>query len=190
MAEKYSDFEKKLMLSLARKSIHHYLEHKKILAVDRKEIPKALLDEGACFVTLRIGKELRGCIGSLEAHRPLLDDLLHNAIASAFSDPRFPALRENEFHKIGISISVLTIPKPLKVKDSADLLKKLIIGKTGLIIRKGYSGATFLPAVWEEVPEKKDFLTHLCWKAGLPPNEWKNTADMQFFTYGAIEFSE
>jgi AmmeMemoRadiSam system protein A len=190
MAEKYSDFEKKLMLSLARKSIHHYLEHRKLLPVDRKEIPKALLEEGACFVTLRIGKELRGCIGSLEAHRPLLDDLLHNAIASAFSDTRFTPLEENEFHKIGISISVLATPAPLKVKDADDLLKKLIVGKTGLIIRKGYSGATFLPAVWEELPDKADFLTHLCWKAGLAPNEWKNTKDMRFFTYGAMEFSE
>ncbi len=152
--------------------------------------PEILLEPGAAFVTLHLGEELRGCIGSLEAYRPLVQDVASNALNSAFRDPRFAPVTSEELKAIKISISVLTKPKPLEVKDAKDLLLKLKADKHGLTLRKGSRSATFLPAVWEELPEKADFLSHLCYKAGLPPDAWRNTKSFEFETYEANEFSE
>jgi AmmeMemoRadiSam system protein A len=143
-------------------------------------------------VTLYTGaaKELRGCIGSLEASRPLVFDVAENALSSAFGDPRFPSVRLEEMKDITIEISVLTVPKPLPVESAQDLLAKLIPGKHGLIIEKGYARATFLPVVWEDLRSKEEFLSHLCMKAGLSPDEWKDAKSMAFYTYEAQKFEE
>ena len=190
MVEQLGKSEKDFLLSLARKSIGHYFESGKKLKFEDLKVPKKLLEKGACFVTLHENGELRGCIGSLEARRALAEDVFENALGAAFGDPRFPPLSQNELSKVKISISVLTQPKPLAVKSADDLLKKLVAGKHGLVIRKGYAGATFLPAVWEQLPRKEEFLTHLCMKAGLAKDEWKNAREMRFETYEAREFSE
>jgi AmmeMemoRadiSam system protein A len=190
MAEKLNAKEKKFLLALARTAIKSYLEKGIKPDVKPAEVPsKRLIDDGACFVTLRIGKELRGCIGSLEAHRPLAMDVVDNAISSAFGDPRFSGLTKEEFGKITISISVLTKPVPLPVNGPDDLLKKLVAGKHGLILKQGWARATFLPAVWEELTEKEEFLSHLSMKAGLAPDGWKNRKT-EFEVYEAEEFSE
>jgi len=186
----YSKEEKKFMLSLARRSIKHYLEKGTKPEIKPSEIPSERLQEdGAAFVTLHINGHLRGCIGTLEAHRPLIMDIVDNAINSAFSDPRFYPLQADELQKIKISISVLTKPEPLPVDSPEDLLGKLVPKKHGLILKQGYYRATFLPVVWEQIPKKEEFLEHLSVKAGLPPDGWRDPKT-EFEVYGAIEFSE
>ena len=191
MPSKLTGVDKSFLLSLARRAISSYFETGKRLEPTQKEIPSPnVLEQGACFVTLHLHGELRGCIGSLVAHRPLLNDVIENALASAFEDTRFDPLTKEELKLVKISISYLTPPKPFPVKDSGDLLAKLIPHKHGLILQKGMARATFLPAVWEELPKKEDFLSHLCMKAGLSPVEWKNTKGMIFQVYEADEFGE
>ena len=183
--------EKEFLLKLARKTLTHYFGTGKILNIEPGEVPtKKLVENGACFVTLYKNKELRGCIGTLEAHQPLVFDVIENALNSAFRDPRFPQLGAAELEKVKISISVLSLPEPFPVKDEKDLLKKLKPKKHGLIIEKGWAHATFLPVVWEELKTKEEFLPNLCMKAGLTPEEWKDTKSMKFFIYEAEEFEE
>ena len=190
MTDKLNKKEKKFLLDLARKSIKHYLEKGTKLDVKPSDVPtKRLTEDGACFVSLHINEELRGCIGSLEAHRPLVMDIIDNSLACAFGDPRFYPLTKDELSKVKISISVLTKPEPFLVKGPDDLLKKLVPGKHGLILEQGIARATFLPVVWEQLPEKEEFLSHLSMKAGLSPDGWKDPRT-KFFVYEADEFSE
>lgn len=188
------DLDKKdeeYLLSLARKSVETYLRTGKKLSLEPKDVPsKKLIDNGACFVTIHIGGRLRGCIGTLEANRPLVFDVLENALNAAFDDPRFYGLSLEELPKVRFSISVLSEPKPFRVNDAKDLLDRLTPKKHGLIIQKGLARATFLPAVWEQIEGKEEFLSHLCMKAGLQPDEWRDTGGIKFFVYEAQEFSE
>lgn len=185
-----TDEVKKFMLKTARRAIENYLETGEQIAVDPAEVPSAeLTEDGACFVTLHYNDHLRGCIGSLEAHRPLIMDVAENAVASAFGDSRFPMVTKAEFPEIRISISVLTKPEPLPVKGPEELLEKLVPERHGLILEKGIHRATFLPAVWKEIPKKEEFLQHLSLKAGLFQDGWKDP-DVTFKVYEAIEFSE
>ncbi|MEM3422821.1 MAG: AmmeMemoRadiSam system protein A [Candidatus Bilamarchaeaceae archaeon] len=182
--------EKKFLLKLARKAIAYYFKTNKKIELVPSEIPtKKLVEPGACFVTLRKGKELRGCIGSLEAHQPLFKDVIDNALAAAFGDPRFYPLTPAELNEIKISISYLTPAVEVKLNSPEEILEKLEVGKHGLIIQRGWARATFLPAVWEELPSKIDFLQHLSIKAGLGPNGWRDK-QTKFFIYEAEEFSE
>jgi uncharacterized protein len=191
MTDSLNASEKKYLLSLARKAIENYFKTKQIMEPKRGDVPSAsLLQSGACFVTLHLSGELRGCIGSLEAHRPLVYDVINNALASAFEDTRFYPLTPSELARVKISISYLTPAKPLIVKDADDLLAKIKPHRTGLILEKGWARATFLPAVWDEIATKEEFLSHLCMKAGLGAEAWKNTQGMKFQTYEADEFSE
>jgi len=182
--------DKKFLLSLARKSILHYLSSGMMLHLSPSEVPsKRLVENRASFVTLRKGKELRGCIGTLEAYRPLFIDVINNAVASAVEDPRFLPLTIQELRQVKISISVLTEPKELSVKSPEELLEKLIPNKHGLILQQGVARATFLPSVWKELQDKNEFLRHLSIKAGLGPNGWRRPGT-RFFIYETIEFSE
>ncbi|MBU0532136.1 AmmeMemoRadiSam system protein A [Candidatus Micrarchaeota archaeon] len=186
----FSSEEKEFMLKTARMAIKHYLETSETLEIKASELPsQKLTEDGACFVTLHYNDQLRGCIGSLEAHRPIIMDIIENALASAFGDPRFPMLTKIEFPKIKISISVLTKPEPLPINGPDDLLNKLVPKKHGLILEKDFHRATFLPAVWDEIPDKEEFLNHLSMKAGLPPNGWKDK-DVTYKIYESEEFSE
>ncbi len=190
MTGKLTDKEKEYLLSLARRSIAHFLKNGMMLTVMPDEVPtERLVEDGACFVTLKTGENLRGCIGSLEAHRPLFMDCVENAVAAAFQDPRFRPLEPPELPSIRISISFLTKPEPFPVKGPEDLLARLIPGKHGLIMRKGMARATFLPAVWEQLPEKQQFLSQLSLKAGMGPDGWKEKG-VEFQVYEADEFSE
>ncbi|MEW6036572.1 MAG: AmmeMemoRadiSam system protein A [Candidatus Micrarchaeota archaeon] len=188
--ERLSPVDKAYLLNIARQSVGYFLERGQKLEIEPGEVPSQRLTEnGASFVTLHELGHLRGCIGTLEAHRPLVFDVLENALCSAFEDPRFHPLRRDDLGAVRFSISVLTRPAPLMVKDADDLLERLT-HKHGLIIRKGWNRATYLPAVWEQIPDKRHFLDSLCAKAGLRPDEWKDTAGMEFLTYEADEFSE
>jgi len=122
------------------------------------------------FVTLKKNGALRGCIGNLVANKSVAEGIRDNALSAAFRDPRFPPLAAEEVEQLQISISILTQPKPLQYKDAQDLLAKLRVNVDGVILRRGTAGATFLPQVWEQLPDPNDFLSHLCLKAGLKAN--------------------
>ena len=133
----------------------------------------------ATFVTLTLDHQLRGCIGTLNAHRALLDDLIYNAKAAAFEDPRFHPLNPEEFSRVHIEVSLLSEPELITYEDSDDLKSKVTVGVDGIILQKGSRKATFLPQVWEQLPTFELFFSHLCQKAGLEsdcleshPNIW------------------
>jgi len=144
--------------------------------------------KGACFVTLKINGNLRGCIGSLEAHRPLFEDVHANAIAAALHDPRFPPLTVDELHKTTIEVSLLSPMRKLDVQNEEEAIAKLRPGQDGVVFQYGGRKATFLPQVWEQLPDVHQFLAHLRIKAGLPPDFWH--PDVLVYIYKVDKFSE
>lgn len=143
---------------------------------------------GASFVTLTLAGELRGCIGSLEAHRPLLEDVRRNAIAAAFHDPRFDPLSEAEFACIRVEVSVLTAAEPLQFESEEHVLIQLRPGVDGLILEFGRHRSTFLPQVWETLAEPASFLAHLKRKAGLSADFWHE--ELRLSRYGVTKWKE
>jgi AmmeMemoRadiSam system protein A len=137
---------------------------------EKKELPKTpWLDQaGATFVTLTKSGALRGCIGSLQAARPVGIDVAENALGAAFRDPRFPAMTAQEWPQCSVEVSLLGAAKPIRFADEADLLSQIRAGEDGLILEHGGKRATFLPQVWESIPDKHAFLGELARKAGLP----------------------
>jgi AmmeMemoRadiSam system protein A len=140
-------------------------------------------------VTLTINKQLRGCIGNLDAEDSIVDGIERNAVNAAFCDPRFPPLKANELDRVEIEVSILTKPQPLEYRDSNDLLSKLRVNVDGVILQKGSASATFLPQVWEQLPQPESFLSHLCTKAGLPADTWKK-GNLDILTYQVQYFEE
>jgi AmmeMemoRadiSam system protein A len=132
---------------------------------------------------------LRGCIGSLTAVESISADVQHNAQNAAFHDPRFGPLTSSELDQVDIEVSILTRPARLAYTDGQDLLTKLRPGIDGVIIRKGSASATFLPQVWQQLPDKTDFLAHLCQKAGLSSNAWRS-GKLEVKTYQVQYFEE
>jgi AmmeMemoRadiSam system protein B/AmmeMemoRadiSam system protein A len=153
------------LLQLARSSIENQLLGKVKTAIDAPWLRQA----GATFVTLTKDDALRGCIGSLEAARPLGEDVAFNALAAAFRDPRFPAMTAEEWPQCRVEVSLLSTPKPLRFAAEADLLAQIVAGEDGLILEADGKRGTFLPQVWEDIADKRAFLAHLLKKAGLPP---------------------
>ena len=131
-----------------------------------------LQEPGATFVTLTQQGQLRGCIGSLEAHRALLHDVRENALAAAFRDPRFSPLAVEEFEFTSVEVSLLTPALPRALRDEADFMAQLRPGVDGIVFQYGRHRSTFLPQVWESLPEPQQFMQQLKRKAGLPPNFW------------------
>lgn len=137
--------------------------------------PKALETKAASFVTLSIEGNLRGCIGTIIGVEPLIVDVCKNAQKSAFQDPRFIPLEKNEFDKLSISVSILSAPEAIKFENEEDLLNKINQGVDGLIIQDIGRQAIYLPEVWKQIPDKKDFLNSLKQKAGLKPDWFSDT---------------
>ncbi len=182
--------QKQFLLDLARKAIKSVVFNEQF-EFDTTFLKGKLLDNYATFVTLknREDNSLRGCIGTILPIRPLYKDVISNAINSALFDPRFDKIRPEEFNKIKIEISLLTVPKKRSFKSEAELIEYLKKYKPGLIISKNGQQATFLPSVWEEIKNPTDFLEHLCLKAGLLKNCYKDP-NLKIQTYEAIKFSE
>ena len=151
-----------------------------------ENFPKALETKGASFVTLGIGGNLRGCIGSIIAHEPLIVDLCKNARNAAFNDPRFTPVEEKELEKIGLAVSLLSAPERIEFKDEEDLLEKIKVGE-GLIIKDVGRQSVYLPEVWDQLPEKTDFLKSLKQKAGLAPDWFSDTFEAYRFTTTLIQ---
>lgn len=171
--------DKARLTATARASIEHGLRAGTPLPVKAGDFPAPLQAPGAAFVTLKHNDNLRGCIGSIAAVRPLVEDVANNAFAAAFEDPRFPPLRETELAELEIHISVLTPAHPMQFTSESDLLRQLRPGVDGLILADGSRRGTFLPSVWESLPDPRDFLTQLKLKAGLPPDYWSATVTIQ-----------
>jgi uncharacterized protein len=141
-----------------------------------------LQEQGACFVTLTENGELRGCIGTLEAHRSLLQDVKANARAAAFSDPRFTPLLASELGKTEVEISLLSAMQPLQFSGERDALSQLKPGVDGVVFEYGRYRSTFLPQVWEQLPNVAEFMAHLKYKAGLPPDFWSEEVRLSNYT--------
>jgi len=175
----------KVLLPIARAVIYDALGRKS-QAVDENQ--PWLHDKGASFVTLTMNQHLRGCIGSLEAHRPLLLDVKANAYAAAFRDPRFLPLTIAELDTTEIEISLLSPQQPIYFKDEADALAQLQPQIDGVVFKYGHFRSTFLPQVWEQLTDAKTFMAHLKHKAGLHPEFWHD--DVELYRYTVTKFKE
>ncbi len=181
--------EKETLLRVARTAIEEQLQNPPDQPPELDQLPARLQANGASFVTLTLNEQLHGCIGSLQARRPLAHDVHQNALAAAFRDPRFRPLQKQEVDLIVIEVSVLSAPEPLAYADAEDLVQKLRPHVDGVVLKKGLHRATFLPQVWEKLPRPEEFLAHLCYKAGLPPNAWQQP-DIEINTYQVTKFTE
>jgi AmmeMemoRadiSam system protein A len=147
-----------------------------------------LREPGATFVTLRRGESLRGCVGSIEARRPLGEDVRQNALAAAFHDPRFPPIEPREWAGITVEVSLLSPPEPLPAVSEAEALRLLRPGIDGVVFEVDGRRSTFLPQVWEQLPDPRDFLDHLRRKAGLPDGFW--APEVRLSRYGVQKWEE
>jgi uncharacterized protein len=181
--------EKRILLNLARQAIEYRVGGKKLPQLDSGSLTPVLCEPGASFVTLTIDQRLRGCIGALDAYQPLVEDVREHAVAAALQDPRFPPVQEGELDSIRIEVSRLTVPCLLEYSSGEDLLKKLHPHIDGVILKDGRRRATFLPQVWEKLPDPLDFLNGLCEKMGARQNLWRDTK-LQVYTYQVEEFHE
>lgn len=176
------------LLQLARGSIEYGLTHREPLPVDDGELSSELAAPAATFTTLRIQGDLRGCCGTLEAERPLAADVAYSAFRAAFRDPRFPPVRKAELDVVRLEVSVLSPLEALRVADETDLIEQLRPGTDGLVILSGLRRATFLPTVWESLPEPRQFLAALKVKCGLPGDYWSE--QLVFQRYWTTSYAE
>jgi AmmeMemoRadiSam system protein A len=183
-----TDKDKKSLLKLARSAIASDLNTGTPLEMPDHPSP-AVKEKRGCFVTLHKRGVLRGCIGIIEPMKPLMKGVEENAVNAAFRDPRFPPLQIDEFNDVDIEISVLTSPEPLDFKNPEDLKQKLKPGVHGVILSKGWHRSTFLPQVWEQLPDPEDFLSHLCQKAGMKKDCWRDK-NIEVKVYQVEYFSE
>jgi len=179
--------ERGILLTLAGNAIQSGIDRGSQLSIRIEDYSERLREKRACFVTLNKHGILRGCIGHLEAVQPLVADVVENAYSAAFRDPRFPSLQISELDSLDIHISVLTPASPLPFASEEDLVDKLQPGIDGLIIQSGSRRGTFLPSVWESLPEPRDFLRHLKLKAGMAADYWSD--DIQAYRYTTESFS-
>jgi len=173
-----------VLLPIARAAIARELSRSLPAAEDAEWLRKI----GACFVTLQQGERLRGCIGTLKAHRPLLDDVKANARSAAFRDPRFPPLAADELDRTTVSVSVLSGLETITFQHEEQALSQLRPGVDGIVFEYGHHHSTFLPQVWENVPDPAEFMATLKQKAGLPPDFWD--AEVKLARYTVSKWSE
>jgi len=163
------------------------------IGIDKEQLIQQypyLGEYGAAFVTLNKNRSLRGCIGSIIAHQPLIDDIIQNARSAAFSDPRFNPLEADELNEtLSLEVSVLSQPEKIHYSDYEDLKRKVIPHEDGLILRYGNYQGTFLPQVWEELPTPEAFLEHLSYKAGANPTIYTLHPDIYRYKVEHIEDS-
>ncbi len=171
-----------ILYETAYASIQHGLLHSQPLSVDSHNYPPELQVFQASFVTLKRHHNLRGCMGTVTPLRPLIDDVALHAYTAAFADPRFPPLKTTELDHLDITLSILSFPESLHFQTEEELIQQLRPKVDGIILREGKNHSTFLPSVWESLPEPREFLRHLKQKAGLPPHYWSATLSIQRYT--------
>ncbi len=178
----------KLLLQIARAAISNVLGQAVVLTEPVGQAANVLQSSGASFVTLNQRGQLRGCIGSLQAHRPLIKDIQANAIAAALHDPRFAPLSLLELEITTVEVSVLSAMQPLAFTSETDALAQLRPGVDGVVFEFGRYRSTFLPQVWEQLPSARQFMAHLKHKAGLTPDFW--ATEVRLLRYTVRKFKE
>ncbi|MFZ6030552.1 MAG: AmmeMemoRadiSam system protein A [Chloroflexota bacterium] len=181
--------DRRFLLALARQSLEAGVRGQALPTLNLPSLSPALKAHGASFVTLTKRGELRGCIGALEAYQALAEDVREHAVAAALEDYRFSPVQPAELGDIHIEISRLTAPQPLAYSDADDLLRKLRPGVDGVLLREGVRRATFLPQVWEKIPDPATFLSHLCEKMGVHARQWQYKK-LDVLTYRVEGFQE
>lgn len=177
------------LLGIARQSIHCGLAERRALTVaPLPDHGDPLSAVNGVFVTLTQQSNLRGCIGSLEGTAPLAQAVADAAYSAAFRDPRFPVLAASECARTRVEISVLSALEPMVVTGRGHLLETLVPGQDGLVLEDGYHRSTFLPKVWEQLPEPETFLGQLLLKAGLPADHWSSS--MRVMRYTSLSFAD
>ena len=176
------------LLRLARHSIEYGLAHREPLPVECGDLPRVLIEPAATFTTLRAEGRLRGCCGTLEAVRPLAEDVAHSAFRAAFRDVRFDPVGKHEVDTIRLEVSVLSPLEPIPVSGEAELLQRLMPGIDGLVIVADGRSATFLPKVWEMLPDPRQFLFGLKTKCGLAEDYWSER--LEFRRYRTTSYAE
>ncbi|MBW1846006.1 MAG: AmmeMemoRadiSam system protein A [Deltaproteobacteria bacterium] len=180
--------DKITLLKLARSVIKSAID-KNVKVIRPETATPELNNKKGCFVTLHKKGALRGCIGTIEPVKSLIAAVEDNALNAAFRDPRFPSLTVNELSDVDLEISVLSPPTVLEYQDHEDLKNKLKPGVHGVILSKDWRSATFLPQVWEQLPDIEVFLGHLCQKAGMADSCWMDK-DIVIKVYEVEYFSE
>lgn len=178
----YNKQESIILINAAKQSIHYGLMQHAIMPVQIKDYMPSLQQIRGAFVTLHKNQQLRGCIGTLEPHLPLIADVVQNSFMAAFRDPRFPPLNAMEFPECDLDISILSAAEPVHFKSEDDLLQQLRPGVDGLILSDHGHRGTFLPSVWEQLPDPQQFIQHLKNKAGLPASYWSATIKIERYT--------
>jgi AmmeMemoRadiSam system protein A len=179
--------ERRALLEVAARAIEHALRTHEELALDPAAFPEALRERRATFVTLERDGQLLGCIGSLAARTSMVEDVAKNAYGAIFHDPRCPRLAPSDAPDVGVHISILSPAAPMRFRDEEDLVRQLRPGVDGLLLEDHFSRGTFLPSVWESLPDPHDFFTHLKLKAGLPPTYWSDTMRVSRYTTEVVE---
>ena len=189
MPDKLSEEDRKELLRLARQALEDGVRNKKIVPLELENLSPCLQALGTTFVTLTKKGELRGCIGALDPCLPLAEDVRQHAIAAALEDYRFSPVKVEELDEIEIEVSRLTPPQQLKYDHSEELLSLIRPGIDGVVLKDGIRRATFLPQVWEKIPNQALFLSYLCQKMGCQPDLWQRKI-LQVYVYQVEEFHE
>jgi AmmeMemoRadiSam system protein A len=189
MDDRLTPEEKQTLLRISRQSLEAAVRGQGLPALERASLTPRLLADGASFVTLTMHGDLRGCIGALQPYQPLAADVREHAAAAALEDYRFHPVEPAELAEIAVEVSRLTVPTPLEYSTPEDLLSKLQPGTDGVILRDGVNRATFLPQVWEKIPEPAEFLASLCYKMGAAPDTWRRQ-HLEVLVYRVEEFHE
>lgn len=189
MPDQLTQEEKLFLLQLARQALEKGVRGDNLPRIDIESLPKQLREFGASFVTLTRRGNLRGCIGALEPYQSLAEDVREHAVAAALDDYRFQPVQPDELHDINIEISRLTSPVPLEYNHPEELPDHLHPGIDGVILSDGNRRATFLPQVWEKIPDPEIFINHLCMKMGAAPDTWRKKK-LKVSIYQVEEFHE
>jgi uncharacterized protein len=184
-----SSTSQQLLLDIARQALCAFTKSQPSPTLSLHTLPEELQQNGSSFVTLTNGGKLRGCIGSLEFTTSLAEDVQNHSVSAACSDHRFPTVTISELDQLRIEISILSQPRKLVYQQPQDLIGLLRPGIDGVVIKRGIQRATFLPQVWEKIPQIEEFLSVLCSKAGLSPNAWQTTP-LEILTYQVESFHE
>lgn len=171
---------------LAKFAINYFFINQKFPDVNKEDVSPSLQQKAACFVSVHIDSDLRGCIGNHTADEPIYLNIIKNAIKASTCDYRFFPLTKEELVKLDVEVSILTPLKEYKPKNLTELLNFLEKERPGVLIERGEKAALFLPQVWKELPKPREFLNHLCLKAGLSPSEWRKE-NIKYYIFNISE---
>ena len=189
MTQELNLTEQSILLTIARQALENAVRCEPLPPIKLDDLPPVLQETGASFVTLTIDGSLRGCIGALDPYQPLAMDVQEHAVAAAIQDYRFPRVKPAELPHIQIEVSALTPRTRLAYQSPQDLVARLRPHIDGVILQEGLRKATFLPQVWDKLPDPEDFLSHLCMKMGVSADLW-HKKKLDVFVYQVQEFQE